>query len=134
MDNRNLFRNGLMLAAGLLPSVAGHSADRQSSPNFVFFMAEDLTSQSFAMFNGGNGALTPNLERMAEHGVTFVNAYSNAPRQLCRTVYSHYGHVCPFVGIVLAPETCAGGLAGRHKAFPMVSEGSRLLYMQCLQD
>lgn len=79
MNNRNLFRGGLMLAAGLLPSVAGHSADRQSSPNFVFFMAEDLTSQSFAMFNGGNGALTPNLERMAEHGVTFVNAYSNAP-------------------------------------------------------
>ena len=64
-------------AAGLLP-LAALSLEAQDRPNFVFFMAEDLAKESFALYNG-HAARTPNLEKLAAHGITYNNAYSCAP-------------------------------------------------------
>ncbi len=55
-----------------------YAADGKTKPNVVFFMAEDLSRESFALYNG-YAAMTPNLDRLAEHGVVFNNAYSCAP-------------------------------------------------------
>lgn len=64
-------------AAGLLP-LAALALKAQDKPNFVFFMAEDLSKESFALYNG-HAEQTPNLERLAAHGITYNNAYSCAP-------------------------------------------------------
>ncbi|MBQ9893340.1 MAG: sulfatase [Bacteroidales bacterium] len=66
----------MMLAAGIAgPGMRARSADR---PNVVFFMAEDLARESFALYNG-YAARAPFLEGLAREGVTFTNAYSCAP-------------------------------------------------------
>lgn len=47
-------------------------------PNFVWIMSEDNSKHYLKMFDD-DGALTPNIEKMAAHGVTFDRAFSNAP-------------------------------------------------------
>ena len=69
--------------ASLLPLAAGLAdismpAGAEEKPNVVFFMAEDLARESFALYNG-HAARTPFLEGIAREGVTFTNAYSCAP-------------------------------------------------------
>jgi len=77
-----------LVAAGLvaphMQSKALTSSDdsrpRQSDrPNIVWFLAEDLSTHYLALYNDGKGAKAPNLEWMAENGIRFDNAYSNAP-------------------------------------------------------
>ena len=52
----------------------------QSHPNFVWFMAEDISKHHLSLYNDGQlGAKTPNVERLAKEGLVFTNAYSNAP-------------------------------------------------------
>lgn len=59
-------------------SVPGYAQENER-PNFVWFMAEDVAPQFMGLYNDGEGAHTPYLERMAREGVIFNNAYSNAP-------------------------------------------------------
>ena len=73
----------VLAAAGLIPDAsAGAQAPKatisQTRPYIVCLMAEDLSTESFALYNG-HGAHAPNLERMAAHGIVFNNAYSCAP-------------------------------------------------------
>jgi len=71
--NNKILKLNLLAAAGIVPAVAG----AQDKPNVVFLMAEDLAMESFALYNG-EAAVTPNLDRMAQHGIVFNNAYSCA--------------------------------------------------------
>ena len=49
-------------------------------PNFVWYMTEDLSKHYLKLYNeDGNGAPSPNLEKMAKEGIIFDNAFSNAP-------------------------------------------------------
>lgn len=49
-------------------------------PNFVWFMTEDVSKHYLNLYNEGKcGAVTPNVERLANEGIIFNNAYSNAP-------------------------------------------------------
>jgi arylsulfatase A-like enzyme len=52
---------------------------KQERPNIVWFLTEDLSPHYLALFNNGKGAETPNVRQMAEHGLIYTNAYSNAP-------------------------------------------------------
>lgn len=53
---------------------------KKDRPNFVWFMAEDVSKHYLGLYNNGSyGAVTPNLERLATEGIIFNNAYSNAP-------------------------------------------------------
>ena len=54
-------------------------AQEEERPNFVWFMTEDVAPQFMGLYNHGKGAQTPNVEALAQEGITFQNAYSNAP-------------------------------------------------------
>lgn len=66
-----------LIAGGCLgvPSFA-----QEERPNFVWFMAEDVSKHYLDIYNDGEyGAKTPNVEYLADGGIVFSNAYSNAP-------------------------------------------------------
>ena len=66
----------LFLAAWLLPiSLLQGQSDR---PNVLFILCDDL-NDALAGFGGVPEAVTPNVERLREAGVTFLNAACNAP-------------------------------------------------------
>lgn len=49
-----------------------------SKPNILVIQADQLTAKVLHMY-GGPRLVTPHLDRIAENGVTFLNAYSNNP-------------------------------------------------------
>ena len=59
----------LMLPAGLL------AADK---PNFVWLLSEDNSVHYMKLFDQ-HGAETPNIAKLAEHGLLFEHAFSNSP-------------------------------------------------------
>lgn len=52
---------------------------QKKRPNIVWFLTEDLSTHYLSIYNDGRGAQTPNVEWMAENGILYRNAYSNAP-------------------------------------------------------
>ena len=55
-------------------------AQATEKPNVVWFLMEDLSPEYLRLFtNGQSGAYTPNTSSLAEDGVVFTRAYSNAP-------------------------------------------------------
>ena len=50
----------------------------EAKPNFVWIISEDNSTHYMELFDP-NGIATPNIERMAEKGITFTRAFSNAP-------------------------------------------------------
>jgi arylsulfatase A-like enzyme len=62
----------------LLPSLSLSAADSlspaPSRPSFVLFLIDDFNVDSIGSF-GGDGKLTPNLDRMAAEGMRFSNAH-----------------------------------------------------------
>lgn len=78
--NHNLyFFIGFSLSGSMLTPAKADVKAEHDRPNFVWLMAEDVAPQFMGLYNNGKGAQTPNLERMAREGITFTNAYSNAP-------------------------------------------------------
>ncbi len=64
----------------LIPStqLAAQNLDRQDRPNIVFIMADDL-GPGWVDFDGSSPAInTPNLERLADSGMVFTQAYAAA--------------------------------------------------------
>ncbi len=61
----------------LLPAFA--SILRADSPNIVFFLADDLGWSDTTLFGTTRFYETPNLERLAQRGMTFSRAYSASP-------------------------------------------------------
>ncbi len=58
----------------------GIYAQNAERPNFVWYMTEDLSKHYLKLYNeDGSGAPSPNLEKMAQEGIIFDNAFSNAP-------------------------------------------------------
>ncbi len=49
-----------------------------SKPNILLIQADQLTSQVLSMY-GNNMAVTPNIQALADRGVTFLNSYCNNP-------------------------------------------------------
>ncbi len=47
-------------------------------PNILFLMIDQLAASALSVY-GGNTAKTPNIQRLAERGVVFENAYTNFP-------------------------------------------------------
>lgn len=70
----------LFVAGNLLPLPLPAQEVRQERPNFVWFMTEDVSKHYLSLYNEGKcGAVTPNVEQLANEGIVFNNAYSNAP-------------------------------------------------------
>ncbi len=75
--SRNRFRGlriGFSLILLLVPSIL-KAADR---PNVVWIMSEDNSKHYLRHFDR-HGVVTPNIESLAQHGVTFDRAFSCAP-------------------------------------------------------
>lgn len=69
-----------ILAIGILvfacrPGLTCHGADK---PNFVFLISEDNSKHFMKLFDE-TGPSTPNIEKLAKHGLIFDRAFSNAP-------------------------------------------------------
>ncbi|WP_158969622.1 sulfatase [Paraglaciecola sp. L3A3] len=63
-----------------------NSTDKVLKPNFVWIISEDNSPQYLRLYNPEFGAVMPNVEQMAKQGITYDNAYSNAP--VCSTARS----------------------------------------------
>ncbi len=62
----------LTLLASILPALAAEK------PNIVWIVSEDNSKHYLKLFDEA-GASTPNIEAMAENGITFTRAFSNSP-------------------------------------------------------
>lgn len=52
----------------------------EKKPNFVWFMEEDVSKHYLSLYNqNGQGAVTPNVEKLAQEGLLFNHAFCNAP-------------------------------------------------------
>lgn len=74
-------------------SISQHS-EETAPPNVVFIICDDLNDYA-GTFGGHPQARTPHIDRLAESGVAFMNAFSNTPvcspsrNSLFTGVYSH---------------------------------------------
>lgn len=68
-------RFSILLLILVAASPLAAAADR---PNFVWILSEDNSKHFMKLFDE-HGAETPNIARLAEHGLIFNHAFSNAP-------------------------------------------------------
>ncbi|MDD4822059.1 MAG: sulfatase-like hydrolase/transferase [Bacteroidales bacterium] len=70
----------LSFAGGVMPAMAEKSMKDEKRPNFVWFMAEDISAHYLNLYTKGkDGAKTPNVNVLAREGILFNNAFCNAP-------------------------------------------------------
>ena len=76
--NRRDFLKRTGLVTGALIAGRTASAAPSARPNFVWIVSEDNSVHYLKLF-GPTGASAPNIEKLAENGVVFNHAFSNAP-------------------------------------------------------
>lgn len=76
-----IYLTALFILAGFNASVViGDDASRdQPKPNVVFILADDLGWSDTTLFGTTDLYRTPNIQRLAERGMTFTRAYSSSP-------------------------------------------------------
>lgn len=80
-NNRRIKRVGFIYAACCVTSSMSYAKEApHERPNFVWFMAEDISKHYLSLYNDGKeGVATPNVEKLAAEGIVFNNTYCNAP-------------------------------------------------------
>ncbi|MHC4799803.1 MAG: sulfatase-like hydrolase/transferase, partial [Planctomycetota bacterium] len=73
--SRGLFAFVLLVCLGWYQS---NSAKAQGQPNFVFFLVDDLRFNGTAA-SGHNYINTPNIDRVADEGISFTSAFVTTP-------------------------------------------------------
>lgn len=73
--NRRAFMAATAAAASM--SAAPAFAKRQSAPNFLFIMADDLGWADIGCY-GRDDIATPNIDRLARQGMRFTDGYANS--------------------------------------------------------
>ena len=74
-------RQMMMLALGMAPIVAGAagaSDKKETRPNIIFIMCDDMGYGDLGCY-GQKRIETPNLDRMAQEGMRFTQAYAGSP-------------------------------------------------------
>jgi arylsulfatase A-like enzyme len=75
----HLFQVSVLWAVLILPAFLGllpdAAAAQLSKPNIVFIMVDDLDKEWIASY-GGENVTTPNIDRLADGGIRFLNVYS----------------------------------------------------------
>jgi arylsulfatase A-like enzyme len=69
----------LLRCVGLLMCALGVASAAPSRPNLVFILADDLGWSDTTLFGQTKFCETPNLERLADRGMSFRNAYAAHP-------------------------------------------------------
>lgn len=78
LSNRSMSRRAFLRAAAasttlMLPAAVNSAARRDMRPNIILFLTDDQDKHSIGAY-GGN-SFTPNLDRMAQEGMVFHQAY-----------------------------------------------------------
>ena len=76
MDNKQLLLLGCGLAAA--PASWAQQATEQQRPNIIFILCDDMGYGDLGCY-GQQRIETPNLDRMAEEGMRFTQAYAGSP-------------------------------------------------------
>lgn len=92
-------------------------ANAAERPNIVWIMTEDNSKHYLQHFDAG-GAPTPRIEAMAEHGVTFDRAFSNAPVCSVARTTLITGCYAPRIGTQFHRKTVPASLPDSHRMFP----------------
>src|SRR5207249_9871338 len=83
------------LSVAILPLTAADPPVRQSPPNIIFILADDLGYGDLGCF-GQKKIRTPNLDRMAAEGMRFTQPYAGnavcAPSRCVLLTGKHPGH------------------------------------------
>ncbi|WP_221409039.1 sulfatase family protein [Reichenbachiella versicolor] len=79
MMNRNTLNLFSILSLILLTQFVQPLEAKQDRPNIVWVVSEDNSANWYRLYNPENGAAMPNIEKLAEHGLVFNDAYSCAP-------------------------------------------------------
>lgn len=61
------------------PLTAQNDANSQDRPNIVWLVSEDNSKHFLKLYNEQGGAPMPNIEGLAQHGLVFNHAFSQAP-------------------------------------------------------
>ena len=84
----------LLFGCGLLASAAVQAQEAQK-PNIIYIMCDDLGYADLGCY-GQQYISTPNLDRMAQEGMRFTQAYAgspvSAPSRACFMTGQHTGH------------------------------------------
>lgn len=70
----NIYLRTLSLCGGIIPSVLA----AQELPNIIYIMTDQQTANAMSCA-GNNDLSTPNMDRLAQNGVRFENAYCSLP-------------------------------------------------------
>ena len=83
LDNRKIKGVGFIYTVCCVASVVYAKDAPKERPNFVWFMAEDVSKHYLNLYNNGKeGVITPNIEKLAAEGIVFNNACIPLPTAL----------------------------------------------------
>ena len=71
------FANGIIAGMGGL-FFACTAENVEKAPNIVFILADDMGYGDVSALNENSGIQTPNIDKMAQHGVVFTDAHSSS--------------------------------------------------------
>ena len=71
-------KKSILLFEGLMLTLAGFTQSPVSKPNILFILADDLGYGDLSCLNPGSKIKTPNIDRIAQNGVTFTDAHSSS--------------------------------------------------------
>ena len=84
-----------MLGGSLLLSLTAAAAQKKPQPNIIYIMCDDMGYGDLACY-GQPYIHTPHIDRMAEEGMRFTQAYAgspvSAPSRACFMTGQHTGH------------------------------------------
>ena len=67
----------IITACFFISGILIHSQE-DNRPNVILIMCDDLNDYE-GVFGGHEQAITPNIDRLANNGIKFINAQTNAP-------------------------------------------------------
>jgi arylsulfatase A-like enzyme len=118
MKRRDFLKAAGVTAASCLAAPARtRAAKRASKPNFLWILSEDNSKHYLKLFDP-MGTSAPNIEKMAERGIVFDRAFSNAPVcSVARTTIMS-GAYAPRVGSQYHRRIQMAELPGGLRLFP----------------
>jgi len=109
-----LLTAALVGLAYLVSTAAVRGADR---PNIVWILSEDNSVHYLRLYGDPLG-ITPNIERLAENGITFEHAFSNAPVCSVARTTLMTGMYAPRIGFQFHRRLEPAHLPGNAQLFP----------------
>ncbi|MGK7395060.1 MAG: sulfatase-like hydrolase/transferase [Candidatus Cyclobacteriaceae bacterium M3_2C_046] len=76
--HKNLIALMIIMVLAMSCQISGKADESLSPPNILVLTIEDISPYAFSMY-GNDLVHMPALDRLAEEGITFDNASSNAP-------------------------------------------------------